>query len=225
MSARDYGRELYPFLHGAPSAPGATPAAVVAEAMASTLQKCADVTRVRRQTLELDATTLVAAATAMADRFARGGKLLAFGNGGSATDAQDAEADCLRPALPHWRPLPALSLVGDVGVLTAIANDVGFDRVFMRQVIAFGEPADIAIGFSTSGNSRNVEAGLAEARRRNLLTIAVSGSGGGRMAEPDAADYCFIARADHLPRIQEAQATIWHGLLELVQERLGGVPA
>lgn len=225
MSVRDYGRDLYPFLHEAPPVPGAASAAVVAEAMASTLQKCADVTRVRRQTLEMDGSALVAAAVAMADRWARGGKLLAFGNGGSATDAQDAEADCLQPAFPHWRPLPALSLVGDVGVLTAIANDVGFDRVFMRQVIAFGEPEDIAIGFSTSGNSRNVEAGLAEARRRQLLTIAVSGSGGGRMAEPGAADYCFIARVDHLPRIQEAQATIWHSLLALAQARLAGIAA
>ena len=95
----------------------------------------------------------------------------------------------------------------------------------MRQIIAFGEAGDIALGFSTSGHSRNVVEGLTEARRRGLLTIAVSGGEGGTMAATGFADHCFVARAEHIPRIQEGQATIWHGLLELVQAILSEVPA
>lgn len=225
MNDRDYGRELYPFLYQQSAASPAAIHAVLAEARQSTLQKCDDVIALRGQILHEYREALIAAASAMAERFARGGKLLSFGNGGSATDAHDAELDCLVPPLPHWRPLPALALTGDAGVLTAIANDVGFDRIFMRQVIAVGEPGDIALGFSTSGNSRNVIEGLAEARRRGLLTIAVSGNDGGLMAASGAVDHCFVARAEHIPRIQEGQATIWHGLLELVQAVLSEVPA
>lgn len=219
-----YERELYPFLYDAPGQ-AAGLATVLDEARQSTLVKCDDVIVLRRQILEEYRDALIAAAQAMAERFTRGGKLLAFGNGGSATDAHDAELDCLIPPLHEWRPLPALALTNDLGVVTAIANDVGFERVFMRQVIAFGEPQDIALGFSTSGNSRNVLEGLAEARRRGMLTIAISGNDGGLMAASGFADHCFIARADHIPRIQEGQATIWHGLLELVQATLSEPPA
>lgn len=223
--SRDYERELYPFLYDTPAAGGAALAAVLEEARRSTLQKCDDVIALRARILDEYADALLVAAEAMATRFARGGKLLAFGNGGSATDAQDAELDCLLPAHPAWRALPALTLTGDSAVFTAIANDVGFDRVYSRQVIAFGAPADIALGFSTSGNSRNVLEGLAEAGKRGMLTIAISGNDGGAMALPGAADHCFVARAEHVPRIQEGQATIWHALLELVQDAMTEVPA
>lgn len=217
---RDYGRELYPFLYDEPGAEAGTLAAVLAEARQSTLQKCRDVVQIRERIRDEYPVILPAAASAMAERFDRGGKLLAFGNGGSATDAQDAAVDCLAPPVADWRPLPALALTDDVAVVTALANDVGFDKVFLRQVIAFGERDDIALGFSTSGNSANVLEGLAEARRRGLLTIAVSGNQGGAMAEAGLADFCFVARAEHIPRIQEGQATIWHALLELVHDRL-----
>ncbi len=216
MSVRDYERELYPFLHEEPTGAAALQG-VLAEARQSTLQKCADVIALRERILHEQADAMLVAAAAMAERFARGGKLLTFGNGGSATDAHDAELDCVLPPFPAWRALPALALTADTAVLSAIANDVGFDRIFMRQVIAFGAADDIALGFSTSGNSRNVIEGLAEARRRGMLTIAVSGNDGGAMAEPGAAHHCFIARGEQVPRIQEGQATIWHALLELVQ--------
>ena len=222
---RDYERALYPFLYDGPAAGGETLASVLEEARRSTLQKCRDVVALRERILEEYADALLAAAEAMAERFARGGKLLTFGNGGSATDAQDAELDCLLPAYAHWRALPALALTGDSAVLTGIANDVGIDRVFQRQVIAFGARGDIALGFSTSGNSRNVIEGLAEGRRRGMLAIAISGNDGGVLALPGAADHCLVARAEHVPRIQEGQATIWHTLLELVQDALAEVPA
>ena len=216
----DYVRELYPFLHDTPATGGAGLDAIMSMAQQSTLQKCEDVVALRRQLQSEYGDLLPTAAEAMAQRFRRGGSLLAFGNGGSATDAHDAVTDCLFPQMPEWRVLPALSLVGDIATLTAIANDVGFDKVFLRQVIAFGTAADIALGFSTSGNSANVVEGLAEARRRGLLTIAVSGNEGGILGRADAADFCFIARAEHIPRIQEGQATVWHALLDQLQARL-----
>ncbi len=217
MSERDYGRELYPFLYADDAqAPVATIESLLADVRRSTLQKCADVVALRRQIADEYATLLVDAARAMAERFERGGKLLAFGNGGSATDAQDAAADCVVPPFPGWRPLPALALVNDIAVVTAVGNDVGFDNVFLRQVIAFGEPNDIALGISTSGNSPNVLAALREAKRRGLLTLALAGYDGGQAVRSEAVDHCFIARSDHIPRIQEGQATVWHTLLDLV---------
>ncbi|MGQ0539832.1 MAG: D-sedoheptulose-7-phosphate isomerase, partial [Gemmatimonadaceae bacterium] len=149
--------------------------------------------------------------------FARGGKLLAFGNGGSATDADDAASDCLTPPLPGWRALPAISLPADSAMLSAVANDVGLGSVFVRQVIALGERRDIALGISTSGNSQNVMAALVEAKRRGLLTVAFVGYDGGDIARSGNADYCFVARREFVPRIQEGHATLWHTLLELVQ--------
>ena len=184
MSDQRFERELYPFLFADSSVVAGSVEAALVEARQSTLHKRDDVIALRARILEEHQALFFAASTAIAERFSRGGKLLAFGNGGSATDAHDAELDCLLPAFPHWRALPALALTGDSSVLTAITNDVGFDRVFMRQVIALGVPDDIAIGFSTSGNSRNVIEGLAEARRRGMLTIAITGNDGGAKVGP-----------------------------------------
>ena len=217
---RDFGRELYPFLYEAPSRGAAGVDALLAQVRESTIQKCRDVVALRRQLADEYLDGLVDAADAMASAFARGGKLLAFGNGGSATDAQDAAADCLTPPVAHWRRLPAIALTSDAAVLTALANDVGVENIFSRQVIAFGERGDVALGISTSGNSANVVAALAEAKRRGLLTIAFAGYDGGAVARAGAVDFCFVARAEYVPRIQEGQATLWHALLELTQERL-----
>lgn len=217
---RDFGRELYPFLYEEAGEATAMLGAVLAEVRASTRRKGEDVAELRGRVLEEYADRLVEAARAMAARFAAGGKLLAFGNGGSATDAQDAAADCLAPPVRGWRPLPALSLAGDTAVVTAVGNDVGFEHVFLRQVIAFGAAEDIALGISTSGNSPNVVAAVAEARRRGMLTVGLAGYDGGALLRSGHADYCFVVRSDYIPRIQEAQATVWHTLLELVQRVL-----
>lgn len=219
-SARDFGRDLYPFLYEAPQSDAARLDLVLADVRTSTLQKCRDVVALRRQIVEEWGDLLVLAAGAMADAFAGGRKLLAFGNGGSATDAADVAADCLAPPFAHWRALPAIALTNDIAVVTAVANDVGFENVFSRQVIALGSAGDMALGISTSGNSRNVVAGLVEARRRGLLTVVLTGNDGGAMARPGVADFCFVVRTEYIPRIQEGQATLWHALLELVQEQL-----
>ncbi len=193
---------------------------LVGEVQGSTLQKARDVCALRAAMQDACGARIAESARAIADRIRRGGRLLAFGNGGSATDAQDAAADCLVPPNAQWRPLPALALTNDIGVVTAVGNDVGFDHVFSRQVIAFGGDSDIALGFSTSGTSRNVVAAMIEAKSRGLLTVAMAGSDGGQLARSAAVDYCFTAPSEHLPRIQEAHATTWHALLSVVQEEL-----
>ena len=223
-AARDFGRELYPFLYA--PAPGgaadrdAAPPALLAAVRRSTLDKCADVVALRRELLAEYEGQLGAAARAMAERFGRGGKLLAFGNGGSATDADDAAADCASPARAGWRALPALSLPADGATLSAVANDVGVAHVFVRQLVALGEARDIALGISTSGHAANVVAGLAEARRRGMLTVALTGYDGGAIGRGGGVDFCFVARREFVPRIQEGHATLWHVLFELVHHEL-----
>lgn len=217
-AARDFSRELYPFLH-APSGNSDTAlAALLAAVRRSTLDKCADVVALRDELLEEYEASLGIAARAMAARFALGGKLLAFGNGGSATDADDAAADCVSPPREQWRALPAISLPADGATLSAVSNDVGVEHVFVRQIAALGEAHDIALAFSTSGRAANVLAGLAAARRRGMLTVAFTGYDGGAIARDDNADFCFVARREFVPRIQEGHATLWHVLLELVHD-------
>ena len=203
-----------------PQSAGSQQVDLIAEVQASTIAKARDICALRTAIEERSGFRILAAAHAVAERVRSNGQLLAFGNGGSATDAQDVAADCLAAPLSGWRRLRAMALTNDVSVITAIGNDVGFDHVFSRQVIAFGRAADVAIGFSTSGASRNLAAAMTEARSRGLLTIALSGGDGGEMARSSAVDFCFTAPSDHLPRIQEAHATIWHALLSVVQEAL-----
>lgn len=209
----EYDRLFYPFLFE-----GGTASAdeVLAQVRHSTMEKCLETSELRRATLESSGDTIVKAGVAMARAFARGATLLAFGNGGSATDAQDLVADLTNPPLPDCRPLPAIALTNDVAVVTAVANDVGFDNIFARQVIAFGRPGDIAFGVTTSGNSPNVLVALEQAKKQGMLTVGLAGYDGGNLARSAALDYCIVTFGDHIPRIQEAQATVYHALLEVV---------
>jgi D-sedoheptulose 7-phosphate isomerase len=156
----------------------------------------------------------------MAARFRSGGRLLAFGNGGSATDAEGTVDLFRRP--PTGTPLAAVSLLGDPAVTTALANDVGFDVVFSRQIIAVARTADIAIGFSTSGDSVNVMRAFEEAGRRRLLTVGLSGYDGGAMAQSKSVDHCFVVASDSVHRIQETQDAIVLALWRAVQRCLDG---
>ena len=184
--------------------------AVVEDVRRSVLMKAAEVGALREQTLTDNASVLVDAADALRASFEHGGKLLALGNGGSATDAMDVVADFRAGGRP------AIDLTEDPGILTAIANDIGVDAIFSRQVIAYGAGGDTLLALSTSGNSRNVIEALTEARRRGLHTIAMVGYDGGRIASDALAEYVVISRSEHIPRIQEAQASAYHALRELV---------
>jgi D-sedoheptulose 7-phosphate isomerase len=178
--------------------------------------KAAEVAALREQTLGDHRDALVAAAATLRQTFAGSGKLLALGNGGSATDAMDAVAD-LRLPPARWPARAAIDLTEDTAILTAIANDVGEESIFSRQIIAHAREQDTLLAFSTSGGSRNILAALAEARSRRLLTIALVGYDGGRIAAEELADHVIITRSEHSPRIQEAQASAWHVLRELVE--------
>jgi D-sedoheptulose 7-phosphate isomerase len=181
----------------------------------SVLMKAQEIDALRTQTLRENADRLAAAATALRASFAAKGKLLALGNGGSATDAMDAVADLRTGPNGHVRRA-ALDLTEDPAILTAIANDIGTEAIFSRQVIAYGSPGDSVLALSTSGNSLSVIEALREARRRQMVTVAMVGYGGGRVAEEGLADHVVITRSEHIPRIQEAQASAWHVLRELV---------
>ena len=199
---------LYPFL----AAEEDDLETVLADVAASTLRKGADVIELRRA-IDLDA--VVACGRAIRARLERGGRLVAFGNGGSSTDAQDVAADCLA------RGWPAVALTNDVATVTAVGNDVGYENVFARQLIPLARPDDVALALSTSGSSPNVIAGLEEAHRRGLLTCAITGYDGGRLRELPGLDHLFVAASDYIPRLQEAHATIYHLLVEKLGERRG----
>jgi D-sedoheptulose 7-phosphate isomerase len=201
---------LYPFLAEQEDALGP----VLEDVRRSVLMKAEEVAELRAQTIGENHDVLHAAARALRASFDQGGQLLALGNGGSATDAMDAVADFSSPARGLART--ALDLTQDTGILTAIANDVGTELIFARQVIAYGQPGDTLLALSTSGNSGNVIEALLEARRRGLVTIALVGYDGGRVASEALADHVIVTRSEHIPRIQEAQATAYHMLRELV---------
>jgi D-sedoheptulose 7-phosphate isomerase len=204
---------LYPFLGGQEH----DVEAVIDDVRRSVLMKADEIGELRAQTLGEDA--LPAAARALRASFDAAGKLLTLGNGGSATDAADAAADFRDPpAARGWPARPAVDLSEDPAILTAIANDIGTEAIFARQVIAYGRAGDALLALSTSGNSENVIAGLGEARRRGLVTIAMVGYDGGRVASESLADHVVVTRSEHIPRIQEAQASAYHVLRELVEE-------
>ena len=206
---------LYPFIESEERHAGP----LVAQLATSARAKMAESRALRAATLERYDRLLADAAAAMADRFRRGGRLLAFGNGGSATDAEGTVALFADP--PRGRPLPAMSLIDDQAVVTALANDVGFDLVFSRQIMALARTGDIAVGFSTSGDSLNVVRALEEASRRRLLTVGLCGYDGGAMATSVTVDYCLVVRSHSVHRIQEAQDALALRLWSMVQRHLG----
>jgi D-sedoheptulose 7-phosphate isomerase len=201
---------LYPFLYS----DAADLADLMAEVRASTLAKTKEIAELRGVVAAREATRLANCAEDMAARFAAGGRLFAFGNGGSATDAQELAALFLSPGADA-PALPAFALVNDTSVVTALCNDVGVEVVFARQLAAFARREDIAAGLSTSGNSENLVRAFAEASRRGMLTVGLAGYEGGAMAELDSIDYLFVVPSTSVHRIQEAQTTIYHVLWEL----------
>ena len=215
---------LYPFI----DAEERDPRPLLAELAASARAKAAESAALQRATLADGAGLVAACGAAMAERFAAGGRLYAFGNGGSSTDcatfaalfAAPPASSPLAGSPPAGRPLPALNLTADQAVLTALGNDVGFDVIFSRQIIAHAGAHDIAVAFSTSGSSRDLMAALGEARRRRLLTVGFAGYDGGEMARSDVVDYCFVVRSQSVHRIQESQAILGYHLWAATQQAM-----
>ena len=162
---------------------------------------------------------LVRAGEAAAQRFARGGKLMAFGNGRCATDAQHIAVEFMHPIVEKRRAFAAHALTVDTATLTAIGNDTDFSRVFAAQLELVASPGDAALGISTSGASANVTRALKRAREIGLLTIGFAGRDGGRL--PEVCDWCFTVRSWSIHRIQEAHTALLHVLWDLVHVVLG----
>jgi D-sedoheptulose 7-phosphate isomerase len=207
---------LYPFLYSDTS----DLPAVLGQVRASSVAKVEEILALRRVIAARDGARIADCARQAAARFAAGGRLFAFGNGGSATDAAQLATLFLHPG-GDARPLPAFGLGSDTAVITALCNDIGVDVVFARQLAAFGGRNDIAVGLSTSGNSANLVRAFDEASRRGMLTIGLAGYDGGKMAELDSIDYLFIAPSESVHRIQEAQTTIYQVFWELTLDTLG----
>ena len=205
---------LYPFIEGdekdAPS--------LLADLARSARGKWGESEGLRQRTLGECESELRQVARLMAERFRAGARLFTFGNGGSATDAEAVAH--LYTCPPAGKPVPARALVEDQAVLTALSNDVGFENVFSRQLIAHGRQGDIAMGLSTSGNSDNLMVAFGEAHKRGMLTLGLSGYDGGRMAADARVRHCLVARSQSVHRIQEAQAALIHALWRAVQAEL-----
>jgi D-sedoheptulose 7-phosphate isomerase len=200
---------LYPFLGTEKQGTGG----LVAEVASSILMKVHDDAELRAHVAREEAEQIGNTALAMHERLRRGGKLILFGNGGSATDANDFAIDCVLPP-SGYQSIPAVSLSLEPANITAVANDIGTDAIFLRQLIAQARPEDIAVGISTSGGSRNIIMALEEARKRNLLTVALLGYDGGEIKRKRLADFPVVVNCDYIPRIQEVQASIYHVIRE-----------
>jgi D-sedoheptulose 7-phosphate isomerase len=207
---------LYPYLGSSAGKQNEQMPEVTNEVAESIRAKARDDAGLRARLAHEQSEQIAAAARAIHQQVQRGGKLIIFGNGGSATDANDFALDCVLPPR-GFRPVPAISLSLEPANLTAIANDVGIDLIFLRQLIAQARPEDIAVGISTSGGSRNIIMALEEARKRGMLTVALLGYDGGEILRRRIADFALVVRSDYIPRIQEVQASTYHMIRESLE--------
>ncbi|MBX8690343.1 SIS domain-containing protein [Mycobacterium sp. 20091114027_K0903767] len=205
---------LYPFIESEET----DTTALLDDLAISACAKAAESARLQQEALQEYDAVLAGAGRAMAERFTRGGRLYTFGNGGSSTDAATLASLFSRPV--RGRPVAAWSLAADEAVVTALGNDVGFELVFKRQIIAHARDRDIAIALSTSGNSEDLVAAITEAKRRGLLTIGFAGHDGGRMGTAHDLDFCFTVRSQSIHRIQESHAMLGYRLWSAAQEHL-----
>ncbi len=203
---------LYPFLGQEKQETGD----VAVQVAASILMKVQNDSELRARVAREQAEQISNASQAIYERLQDGGKLVLFGNGGSATDANDWAIDCVMPPT-GYQSIPAVSLSMEPANLTAVANDVGVEVIFLRQLIAQARPEDIAVGISTSGGSRNIIMALEEARKRGMLTVALLGYDGGEILRRGLVDWPLVVHCDYIPRIQEVQASIYHIVRETLE--------
>jgi D-sedoheptulose 7-phosphate isomerase len=196
--------------------------AMTPENVSAVLQESANI---KIQLAREQAGAIVAVIEAVVTALARGRTILFFGNGGSAADSQHLAAELVGRFTLERRALPAIALTTDTSILTSIGNDYGFDRIFIRQVQGLGRPGDVAIGLSTSGNSPNVLLAMDAAREQRMVTVALTGQSGGRLAEQ--VDFCLRVPSSDTARIQESHITIGHLICQGVDEALaaGLIPA
>jgi D-sedoheptulose 7-phosphate isomerase len=216
MSSQPGLRELYPFLHGKQQ----DPAKLNASLLYSVEEKARDSRDTNARFFSDQAPTLVAAAHALADVYRRGGRMFSMGNGGSSCDASHVAVEFVHPITAGRPALAAINLVADIAMISAVGNDVGFDHVFVRQIIAQGKAGDALIGMSTSGNSANLISAFAKAKQIGIATIGLAGGDGGKMKTAEVVDHCLIVPTTSIHRIQECHVAAYHILWDLVHTLL-----
>lgn len=216
MASNDELNMLYPFLQGN------TPAAESIDAALadSVAQKARDTRETNERFFAEQAPLLIACAKALAGVYRRNGRLFAMGNGGSSCDAAHIAIEFLHPVTAGRPALPAVNLAADVAMLSAVGNDVGFEHVFVRQLIAHARAGDAVIGMSTSGNSANLIAAFGKAKEMRMTTIGFAGGDGGRMKGCAAVDFCLVVPTTSIHRIQECHVAAYHILWDLVHTLL-----
>ena len=207
---------LYPFLYGQKQDEGAVQAGLIE----SLRQKADHSVEIKRRFFEENGEAVVAVARAIAEVYRRQGRLFTMGNGGSSCDAAHIAVEFQHPVTAGRPALPAKNLTADVAVMTAVGNDVGFEHVYLRQIVAHGRAGDGLIGVSTSGNSANLMAAFEKAKEMGLTTIGLAGMEGGEMARSASLDHCLVVKTDSIHRIQECHVAIYHILWDLVHTLL-----
>jgi D-sedoheptulose 7-phosphate isomerase len=218
MSSEAHLKALYPFLDGGEQ----DQAPLDAVLNGAVEDKARQSREISARFFAEQAPLLVAAARALADVYRRGGRLFSMGNGGSSCDASHVAVEFLHPVTAGRSALPAVNLVADLAMISAVGNDLGFDHVFVRQIVAQGRPGDALLGISTSGNSTNLVAGFAKAKEIGMVTIGLAGGDGGRMKTAGEVDYCLVVPATSIHRIQECHVIAYHILWDLVHTLLAG---
>lgn len=209
-------KALYPFLHGK----GQDSARRDAGLVESIQGKARETRETNERFFAEQGPVLVAAAHAIAGVYRGGNRLFSMGNGGSSCDASHLAVEFVHPVTAGRPALTAINLVADLAMISAVANDVGFDHVFVRQLVALGRQGDGLVGFSTSGNSPNLITAFAKAREMGIATIGFSGGDGGRMKTEGVVDHCLVVPSASIHRIQESHVTAYHILWDLVHTLL-----
>lgn len=216
MSSESDLKALYPFLHGKPQDAAALDTAL----LLSVNEKARESRATNEQFFKAQAGVLVAAAKALAGVYRGGGRMFSMGNGGSSCDASHVAVEFVHPITAGRPALAAINLVADLAMISAVGNDVGFEHVFVRQIIAQGRAGDGLIGISTSGNSSNLIAAFAKAKEMRLVTIGLSGGDGGKMQSSGVCDYVLVVPTTSIHRIQECHVAAYHILWDLVHTLL-----
>jgi len=215
MARHDALKTLYPFLHGAEQSAGLDGAL-----LRSVQSKAAESRDASERFFTENAEAIVSAARSIAQVFRTGGRLFCMGNGGSSCDAAHVAVEFLHPVTAGRPALPAINLAADIAMMSAVGNDVGFEHVFVRQLVAQARKGDGLIGISTSGNSQNLLAAFVKAKELGLLTIGLTGGDGGRMKSAGTVDHCFVVPSESIHRIQECHVAAYHILWDLVHSLL-----
>ncbi|AEI04516.1 phosphoheptose isomerase GmhA (plasmid) [Afipia carboxidovorans OM5] len=216
MSKQSELKGLYPFLHGGTQDPAKMQAAL----LHSVKEKSADSRETSARFFGEQAELLVGAAKALAGVYRQNGRLFTMGNGGSSCDASHVAVEFVHPVTAGRPALPATNLVADLAMISAVGNDLGFDHVFVRQLIGQGRKGDGLIGISTSGNSQNLVAAFVKAKEMGIVTMGLTGGDGGRMKTCGAVDYCLVVPSTSIHRIQECHVAAYHILWDLVHTLL-----